>query len=139
MTIPITEFGKDHWSAFAYVETRIVDHGGVVAKQHLRCIRKRHPHRAHEGGDASAYPTRLRGGRTQPDHDDWDCLDDLEEAGLLENAGTGMNPVFRLTNLGREVAGKLRGHKGQGGQFSEFFWPLIRQVETGAGAKAVTP
>lgn len=120
MTVPISDFGHDHWSTFGYVETRIVDHGGVVAKHHLRCINVRHPHRAHEGGDASEIPTRLRGDRLLSDHDDWDCLDDLETAGLLETSGTGLHPVFHLTERGREVAGKLRG---QGGQFREFFWP----------------
>jgi len=118
--IPLADFGRDHWSAFGYIETRIVDHGGVPQKNQLRCIHKRHPFFAHSGGDASRYPTRLKGGRTQADHDDWDCLDDLEEAGLLENVGTGVNRVYRLTDLGREVAGRLRGHKGQGGSFSNF-------------------
>jgi len=117
--INVNEFGRDHWSAFGYIETRIVDHGGVPQKNHLRCIVKRHPFFAHEGGDASRYPTRLKG-RVQEDHDDWDCLEDLEGAGLLDNVGTGVNPVYRLTDLGREVAGRLRGHKGQGGTFATF-------------------
>ena len=123
MSVPIEEFGHDHWSTFGYLEVRIVDHGGVVEKHHLRCINARHPLRAHEGGDASEIPTRLRGDAKLADHDDWDCLDDFEEAGLVENVNTGMHPVYRLTDLGREVAGMLRGHKGQGGQWREFFWP----------------
>lgn len=121
--VPIEDFGHDHWSTFGYLETRIVDYGGVVDKHHLRCIHKRHPHRAHAGGDATRYPTRLRGGATLANHDDWDCLDDFEAAGLVDNAGTGMHPVFQLTDLGREVAGKLRAHKGQGGQWRDFVWP----------------
>lgn len=117
----LQEFGRDHWSVFGYIETRIVDHGGVPRNAHLRCIHRRHPFFAHEGGDASREPTRLRAGRQLADHDDWDCLDDLEVAGLLENVGTGVHPVFRLTNYGREIAGKLRGHRGQGGTWDEFF------------------
>jgi hypothetical protein len=118
--ISIAHFGRDHWSTFAYVETRIVDHDGVLERCHLRCIHQRHPFFAHRGGDASQYPTRLKGERMQADHDDWDCIDDLEAAGLLENVGTGINPVFRLTVYGEEVAGRLRAHKGRGGQFADF-------------------
>lgn len=56
----------------------------------------------------------------QEDHDDWDCLDDFEEAGLVNNIGTGANRVYRLTDLGRDVASRLRGHKGQGGSWANF-------------------
>jgi hypothetical protein len=28
MTIPIGQFGQDHWQLLTYVETRCVDHGG---------------------------------------------------------------------------------------------------------------
>jgi hypothetical protein len=124
--IPIENFGHDHWSVFGYIETRVVDYGGIPAKEHLRCIHARHPFFAHRGGDASAYPTRLRGGRELADHDDWDCLDDIEAAGLIENIGTGAHPVFLLTDHGREIAGKLRGHKGQGGKWDEFFVGELR-------------
>ncbi len=117
----IHAFGHDHWSALGYIETRIVDHGGVPVRCHLRCIERRHPFFAHEGGDASGYPTRLRGGRTLPDHDDWDCLEDLEAAGLIQNKNTGAHPVFCLTPRGEEIAGKLRAHRGRGGNWSEFF------------------
>lgn len=126
--IPIADFGHDHWSVFGYLETRVVDHDGVIDKHHLRCVNDRHPHRAHEGGDASRHPTRLRGDvAVVQGHDDWDCLDDIEAAGLADNVGTGMYPVYRLTDLGREVAGALRGHRGQGGTWREFFWPRAVQ------------
>lgn len=119
-SIPIEHFGQDHWSTFAYVETCVVDHGGLVTKERMRCIDQRHPFFAHRGGDASRYPTRLKGERVQTNHDDWDCIDDLEAAGLLENKGTGATPVFCLTVYGEEVAGRLRVHKGRGGNWSEF-------------------
>lgn len=127
MSISIYEFGRDHWSLFAYVETRVVDHGGTIDKRHLRCIHVRHPHQAHRGGDASAYATRLRGDRKLENHDDWDCLDDLEAAGLVEAVGTGLYPAYLLTDFGREVAGKLRAHKGRGGQFREFFYGALNE------------
>ena len=126
--VPIEDFGKDHWSTFGYIEIRVVDHDGRVVNEHLRCINKRHPFFAHRGGDATNYPTELRGGRKLSGHDDWDCLEDLENAGLLYNVGTGVNPVFRLTDRGREIAGQLRGHKGQGGQWAEFFIGDLRSA-----------
>lgn len=54
------------------------------------------------------------------DHDDWDCVDDMELVGLLENIGTGTNPVFKLTALGRLVATQLRQHKMDKGTFRTF-------------------
>ena len=128
MSIGVEDFGQDHWSLFAYVESRVVDRGGTIEKQHLRCIHARHPLRAHEGGDARLFPTRLRGDRTVPDHDDWDCLDDLEAAELIENVGTGLQRVYRLTDPGRFVAGKLRAHRGQGGTYREFFWGALAET-----------
>jgi hypothetical protein len=119
--VPIEAFGADHWSTFGYLEVRVVDHGGVVRRENLRVIHRRHPAFAHEGGDASKYPTRLRGGQKLFEHDDWDCLDDFETAGLAKNVGTGVNPVYRLTDKGREIAGLLRGHKGAGRSWAEFF------------------
>jgi hypothetical protein len=67
------------------------------------------------------YGTRIKGGDI-PDtqHDDIDCLDDLEEAGLLESIGTLINPCYKLTDKGFELAGQLRKHKSTGGNFSGF-------------------
>lgn len=113
-------FGRDHWSTFGYIETRIVDYRGVPDKRHLRCHHGRHPLQAHQGGCASAYPTRLRDGLTCHNHDDWDCLDDCEREGLLVNNGSAANPVFELTDLGRKIAAQLRAHKAAHGKWSTF-------------------
>lgn len=119
MTVPIGEFGKDHWSTFGYLESRCVDCGGVVAIEKMRCDADRHPGLAHMGCDKK-YPTILRGGRELSDHDDWDCVDDLEAAGLLVQVGTGVNPRVRLTGYGWNIAGCLREHKAGGRAFAEF-------------------
>jgi hypothetical protein len=99
--VPMERWGKDHWSTFAYVETRIVDHKGKLNADHMRTHANRHPMllaakrvgRMFGGGDA--YPTRLKRalplgqvtGDPQPvelpHHDDYDCLDDAIAAGLL--------------------------------------------------------
>ena len=66
------------------------------------------------------YPTRLTGGEELPDHDDWDCCEDLEEAGLLKTEGSGINPVYGLTDLGWEVLKHLTAFKNSGGSFGTF-------------------
>jgi len=106
-------FGRDHWSTLLYLETRIVDYGGKVENRNLRCITKRHPFFAH-GHDASGHPTKLKGTNTIPNHDDWDCIEDLIEAGLVEWNGTGASPVFALTDLGWTVAGYCRRWRAEG-------------------------
>jgi hypothetical protein len=76
------------------------------------------------------YGTRLAGfwkesGATDPsqqlpDHDDIDCLEDLEAAGIIKNTGSGLNPLIRFTKFGHAVANRLRNHKREGGNFAEF-------------------
>ncbi len=124
--IPVEMWGKDHWSTFAYIETRVVDYGGVANPQHMR-------NTCHGAGIPTArcgdkeHPTRLegQGGASSIDlygHDDWSCCKDAEAEGLLIWDGTGVNPVFKLTGLGRQVAAKLRQHKQDGGMFHHFEW-----------------
>lgn len=123
--IPPRRFGKDHWSTFAYVECRVVDNGGVPNRQHMRCDPRIHPGLTNsanrEFGGSRRYPTRLRDG-VATRHDDWSCVDDLAAAGLVEILGTGIHPVWRLTDRGREVAAKLRAHKSAGKNFASFVW-----------------
>jgi hypothetical protein len=100
--VPITLFGTDHWSTLAYVETRAVDHKELLDHDHMRCHAGRHPVMLHAkrrvsagSADGSRYPTRIKASTTPdangrygvtevPDHDDYDCLDDLIAEGLLE-------------------------------------------------------
>lgn len=112
-------FGKDHWSTFAYIETVCVDNNGVPDRRRMRCVDARHPLRAH-GHDASAYPTRLKEGKTIPQHDDWDCVDDLIRVGLLQDVGTPISPQFSLTDRGYAVASLLRRHKASGNNYATF-------------------
>lgn len=116
--ITIDRFGKDHWSTFGYIEVRCVDHGGSPNRQHMRCCSVRHPGLAHLRNVAP--PTRLKDGTEQQHHDDWDCADDLEAAGLIVVGGTGMFPIFKMTEEGTRVAGLLRAHKATGGSFGTF-------------------
>lgn len=117
--IPPALWGRDHWSTFGYIETRIVDHGGVPYRTHMRCDARIHPMFDHGAGHAA---TRLADGSVDRPHDDWSCLDDAEAAGLVANVGTGIRRVYKLTDTGRKVAALLREHKGAGGSFSTFRW-----------------
>lgn len=96
---PVEEsrFGKDHYSTLLYVEVRAVDHHGLLDHEHMRCDNDRHPimygakantlaREAMIGAPSAArtkYPTFLRDKQEQPDHDDYDCLDDMLAAGWL--------------------------------------------------------
>jgi len=106
--IDISRWGKDHWSTFLYVESRVVDHGGTVNHVHLR-------------KDGNEYPTRLSGGNALVEHNDYDCLEDMEAARLIEHsAGTGLNPIYTLTNEGWRVAGLVRRWKAEGKGIAKF-------------------
>jgi hypothetical protein len=115
--IPMEEFGKDHWSTFAYVETLVVE-GEQPRRERMRCDADRHPQFAH-GEFKDKFPTRTKKGEVK-NHDDWDCLDDCELVGLIENTGTNLHRVYKLTTLGWTVASQLRQHKADGGNFHSF-------------------
>lgn len=122
--IPMARWGKDHWSLLAYVETVCVDKHGEIDLQRMRCDADRHPQYVYLRGfgdelHSEKYPTLLRDGEL-PDHDDWDCLDDLENAGLVENVGFTMRPKYAMTDRGHEIAAALRKHKATGGQYAKF-------------------
>jgi len=125
MSVPIEKFGKDHWSVFAYIETLCVDGHGVPDTRRMRTDIDRHPgltnwHPINRPDLNQKYPTRLKGMVELPNHDDWDCAEDLEEAGLIKNIGTGINPRYKLTEKGFTVASFLRKHKANGGCFASF-------------------
>lgn len=125
--VHVSRFGKDHWSTFAYIETRCVDHGGKLDPRHMRTNAQRHPLLDANGcGWPEGRGTKLQGYFVEydaefllPDHDDWDCLEDLEAASLLEILSLATGRV-RLTEQGMAVAGLLRAHKARGGQYAGF-------------------
>lgn len=108
-TVPMEEWAKDHWSTFAYAETRAVDHGGVLDPRHLR-------------QDGDAYPTRCKT-HELVGHTDINCLEDADEAGLLHITAGALVVVF--TDAGKAMAGALRGHKLGGGNFAQFVPPKL--------------
>ena len=137
--IPMNRFGKDHWSTFAYVETCCVDanvgeHMGKLQHSRMRSNGNTHPLLNANGlAWRPEWGTRLFGyfeakkkqedvnalGLVLDTHDDWDCLDDLEVAGLVDVINLTQG-VVKLTSKGLLVAAQLREHKAKGGQFAGF-------------------
>jgi hypothetical protein len=119
--VPIENWGKDHWSTFAYAETLAVEHEGIIIHEPMRM---RTNHKTHpflwNPMDGSIYPTILRNGNILRGHDDWDCIDDAVKNGLLIDVGSSLNRAFRLTKRGREIANLLREHESNGGKFKDF-------------------
>jgi len=125
------DFGKDHWSLLAYVEYRAVNHDGQLNIQHMRT---KNPVIATTTLGQNFWveedSTKLFGfwnedGTTNPDrklknHDDHDCLDDLEKAGLIKDVGTMINPFALLTKKGSEVCGEMALWKSEGKHYSTF-------------------
>jgi len=106
--IDISRWGKDHWSTLLYVESRVVDQGGSIKDDHLR-------------KDGNEYPTRLAGGAALVGHNDYDCLEDLEAARVIEHTGgTGLHPIYSLTDEGWRVAGLVRRWKAEGKGIAKF-------------------
>ena len=129
MSVPIEKWGKDHWSLVAYIETRCVDYGGVLEPQHMRCNPANHPEYAVVARSfgiqwSPTYGTRLHGffehqtdtSLILSEHDDWDCLEDIQAAGLVKATKTKVV----MTDSGLRVAEALRKFKAKGGMFADF-------------------
>lgn len=130
--IPVDLWGKDHWSTFAYLETRAVDNNGVIKNVHMRCNPRLHSGFAHAGSFMGGdYPTIIKGGKKVERHDDWSCVEDMIVAGLITVQVHQIAPAdcmecieakVSFTDLGALVAAALRRHKMVGGTFSNFEW-----------------
>ena len=115
----LDKWGKDHWSLLAYVETCCVDDCGTLDRKRMRCNEKRHPllkATSHEW--LPTWGTILKKGTIEY-HDDWDCLDDLNDAGFV-NEISMINGIVSITEKGTKVAHQIRKHKADGGTFSTF-------------------
>lgn len=116
--VPLSQFGKDHWSTLLYIESRIVDADCTVDNDKMRCDFERHRHlagpvQARGNLDGRKYPTTLADGSKLESHDDWDCVEDLVAVGAVVWGGTGIRPVFGLTDFGWGLVGQLRRHLGE--------------------------
>lgn len=122
MRADISKWGKDHWSMLGYLGCRVVDNCGTINNLQLRIDGNRHPGLAHRPLTEQKHPTRLKNNEILNDHDDWDCAEDLEEAGFIKIGGTGLYPIVKLTDKGAKTEALLRTHKAQGGMFYNFVY-----------------
>ena len=117
-------WGKDHWSILAYLETKCVDSKNGEGKPNPLQIQTNHNRHPFMGNnlDGAEFGIRLRGDveLPGPDYDEWDCLDDAERLGLIENLGTGINRLYKFTEFGIKIANQIRAHKARGGNFADF-------------------
>jgi len=74
-----------------YLEARIVDHGGQVRRN-----------------------------QPQMNDDDWSAVEDMVRDELLFWGGTGLNPVFSLTDKGWSTTAALRRWRGEGKRVADF-------------------
>ncbi len=130
--LTLKDFGKDHWNMLLYIETRAVDYGGRLDRQHMRIKQDELKGGRNPLGWKPEYGTRLSGyfsgkffdrfdkTRLLPDHDDMDCLDDFERLGLIKQVGSALNPAIKMTEEGNRIAFLLRVHKQNGGQCADF-------------------
>lgn len=138
MEITIEQFGKDHWSLLAYVETLCVDATdqiGRIQRNRMRCNPDTHPLLSAGIKWDTKYSSRLQGasgfnlsnefdkavevGVVIPGHDDWDCLDDLAKNGMVDILSLA-NCSIKMTGKGMKYSGKLREHKVSGGMYGNF-------------------
>lgn len=134
--VPQERWGKDHWTTLLYLETVAVDRRGKVEHAKMRTSRRNWRLAGIVHGQANIfekdkYPTRLRPVRVERaaydrvdligGHDDWECLQDLADAGLLKwtvdtNHSTPFPVTVELTDAGREAASEARKRKEQTGR-----------------------
>lgn len=130
--IPPEQWGRDHFQTLLYLETRAVDHKGIINNQNMRCNPRLHREFANIGFsgiiDGSKYPTRLKDEEIY-NHDDWSCLEDMVKAGCLEAYYWNHNPeemignykaLVMFTPAGLALAAALRAHKASGGKLADF-------------------
>ncbi len=135
--VEVKDYGKDHWSLLAYLETLVVD-GATPAKMtakidavkmrcnigkngHLADFRQTRPWKKEWGTRLVGYFKDGDNDETRrlDEHDDWDCLEDLEEAGFIEVLSLA-NFFFKMEIKGMKIAAQIRSHKAGGGVFATF-------------------
>jgi len=131
--VPFGQMGRDHWTVLTYIETLCVDRAGVPDVLRFRCHPKTHPvyfdFQMQQMGASKHIvfePPRgstLRDGTELAGHDDLDCTEDLQVAGLIEvskDPWTHTPMTFSLTDAGWLLAGRLRRWRADGGKAQDF-------------------
>ena len=136
--VPMEHWGQDHWSMFAYMATIMMDYGGFQCgfdpkmRQNRRNFRImmdqfNNPKR---NGKSNAkglvmeerWKSRLTDAEASREHDDWSCVQDMANAGLLNVVAGQVQPGVWLhfSELGYKYLDLLIRHKMTGGAFGDF-------------------
>lgn len=142
--VPINLWGRDHWSTMGYLDTVIVNKGYTQMRLDPRMRAGRRNYRVlweasrslpqdWQYGFSNAvvmdnkYGSRLNDGTYAVGHDDWHCVQDFANEGLLTVDVGALEPEVKFTwsEKGQQVVNQLLNHKRGGGSFSDF----VLQVE----------
>ena len=135
--IPMTSWGKDHWSTLAYFQSINIDYAGFQVgfdprmrqnRRHFRVMMALQPTTKHNKSSngvvmADEYGSRLKDKSIVDGHDDWMCIQDMAQEGLFtvpdaEDIEPGA--ILHLSEHGWRVIIALQKHKASGGTFSNF-------------------
>lgn len=141
--IPMSHWGKDHWSTLAYAETVMTDCGGFQVgvdgrmrsgRRNFRVMTQGCPKPKRAGGGAAApavvmepgHSTKLKDGQCVTGHDDWSCIQDMAAEGLFNCGPDDVEPgvILSLSDKGTKILNALREFKRGGGQYAAFRWPV---------------
>ena len=67
----------------------------------------------------TAYSTILADGSVVEGHDDWHCIQDMVENGILSGE-CQPGETLQLTDLGKSLVDQLRDHKRKNGTYGNF-------------------
>lgn len=133
--VPIDLWGKDHWSMLMFLEHCLVDEGGFKIefeprmrqnRHHFRVMPRRGKNRSPFFGTSMdpEFGSRLNNGTFILNHDDWCCVQDFAEEGLLslktEEIDVDCRKKITLTEKGKKLANQLRNHKSEKKTFRTF-------------------
>lgn len=145
--IPVANWSKDHWSMMAYMNSVMTDTGsGFQVGYDPRMTHGRRNYRVMRGDCPNPLrpnPTNIAGPvmdeqystRIVEDdgtrsaikgHDDWSCVQDFANAGMLTQSVDDVEPAVFLTfsELGDTFAAALTKHKRDGGMFGNMVAPV---------------
>jgi len=125
--VPVSLWGRDHWSMLLYFRSVEVDHGGFEVKFNPRMRQNRRNFRVLPGEKLNGLAMQPENGSRLNDrtfiigHDDWCCLQDFANAKVLT-----CDPYFEpcdklhLSKVGELLVLALESHKARGGSFANF-------------------
>lgn len=121
--VNIELFSKHHWGLMAYLGCLTANRLNID-KRRMRCNENKHPllnGKPVYMNWSNNSSTVLKDSSVINGHDDWDCLNDLEEHEFVKVISL-VNCVFLLTEKGANCVKQLTLHKQSGGKYKNFMF-----------------